>query len=284
MGRRAQPGPRPAGGAPRGTALASGAALGQTATVDEPKDRERITVIGGGVMGSGIAQVLAVAGHRVNCQDVSAEALSRAREEVATGRFGVRGAVERGKITADEADAALERLSFTDDLDEALEGTDLVLEAVPERLDLKIRLWRDLDGRTPPHVVFASNSSGFPITAMAAATDRPDKVVGWHWASPAPVMKLAEIVRGPDTSDETVETVCRLARDAGKNPVVVKDDPSHWGYVANRVYGAMIREANAVVSAGIATREDVDRLMMDCFRWPTGPFGMVSGATSGWKK
>jgi 3-hydroxyacyl-CoA dehydrogenase len=243
---------------------------------------ETITVIGAGVMGSGIAQVLAVAGHPVRCQDVSPNALEKAAGEVDTGRFGLRNAVARGKLTDTEADAALARIRFTADLDEALDGTDLVLEAVPERLDLKIRLWRDLDRRTADHVVFASNSSGYPIQAMAAATDRPDRMVGWHWASPAPVMRLAEIVRGPDTSDATVELVCRLARNAGKNPIVVRDDPGHWGYVANRVYGAMIREANAVVASGIATREEVDQLMTDCFRWPAGPYGMVRGAGSGW--
>jgi 3-hydroxybutyryl-CoA dehydrogenase len=244
--------------------------------------RETVTVVGAGVMGAGIAQVLAIAGHPVRCRDVDAGAVDRGRSEVETGRFGLRSAVARGKLTDAEADAASARILFTTDLDEALEGTDLVLEAVPERLDLKIRLWRDLDRRTPPAVVFATNSSGFPISAMAAATDRPDRMVGWHWASPAPVMRLAEIVRGPETSDETVDLVCRLARDAGKNPIVVRDDPTHWGYVANRVYGAMLREANAVVAAGIATRDEVDQLMTDCFRWPTGPYGMVRGAGSGW--
>jgi 3-hydroxybutyryl-CoA dehydrogenase/3-hydroxyacyl-CoA dehydrogenase len=118
---------------------------------------------------------------------------------------------------------------------------------------------------------------------MAAVTERPDRVIGWHWASPAPVMKLAEIVRGPHTSDDTVATVVRLAANAGKNPVVVKDTTRAWGYVANRVYAAMVQEALRVVNEGIATREEVDQLMVDCFRWPTGPFGMSRGATSGWK-
>lgn len=242
-----------------------------------------IGVIGAGVMGAGIAQVLAVAGHEVRCYDVAADALERARETVDTGRFGVRGAVERGKLTAAEADAALSRLAFTDDLDRAAQAA-VLIEAVPERLDLKIRLWRDLDRRSPGSTIFCSNSSGFPIQAMAAATDRADRFVGWHWASPAPVMKLAEIVRGPETADATVDTVVALAAGAGKNPVVVKDTAGAWGYVANRVYGAMIREALRVIDEGIATKEQVDQLMVDCFRWPTGPFGMAAGATSGWKK
>jgi 3-hydroxybutyryl-CoA dehydrogenase len=242
---------------------------------------ERIGVMGAGVMGSGIAQVLAIAGHEVVCRDLSDEVLEAAREGVDGGRFGVRSAVERGKLTSEEADAALARLTFTTELEPAVD-VDLIIEAVPENLGLKVKFWRELDALAPDHTIFASNSSGFPIAAMAAGTDRPDRFIGWHWASPAPVMKLAEIVRGPETSDETVDTVVRLAAAAGKNPVVVKDTDQSWGYVANRVYFAMVREANRVVSEGVADREQVDQLMRDCFRWPSGPYGMVAGAGSGW--
>jgi 3-hydroxybutyryl-CoA dehydrogenase/3-hydroxyacyl-CoA dehydrogenase len=241
----------------------------------------KIGVMGAGVMGAGIAQVMAIGGHDVVCYDIAAEALTKGREGVDTGRFGVRGAVERGKLTAADADAALARLTFTDDLS-LLHAVDLIIEAVPERLDLKISVFRELDRHCPDHTILASNSSGFPISAIAAATDRPDRVVGWHWASPAPVMKLAEIVRGPATSDATIETVVALAKEAGKNPIVVKDTAMAWGYVANRVYFAMVREAGRVVQEGIATREEVDQLMIDTFRWPTGPFGMTRGAGSGW--
>lgn len=244
---------------------------------------ERIGVIGAGVMGSGIAQVLAVAGHDVRCRDVDDAVLARAAEGVRSGRFGVEGSVARGKLTAADAEAALARLTFTTDLDAALDA-DLVIEAIPEKLDLKLRFWADVDRRAPERTIFASNSSGFPIAALAAVTGRPDRMIGWHWASPAPVMRLAEIIRGPETSDATVETVVRLAANAGKNPVVIGDTTRSWGYVANRVYAAMAREARQVVDEGIATREQVDQLMMDCFRWPSGPFGMAVGATSGWKK
>jgi 3-hydroxybutyryl-CoA dehydrogenase/3-hydroxyacyl-CoA dehydrogenase len=237
--------------------------------------------MGAGVMGAGIAQVLAIAGHDVVGYDISADVLASAREGVDTGRYGVRGAVDRGKLTSEEADAALARITFTVDLG-AVADADVVIEAVPERLDLKIEVFRDLDQRCKPSAILASNSSGFPIQALAAATDRPDRVIGWHWASPAPVMKLAEIVRAPKTSDETVATIQRLAATAGKNPIVVKDTASAWGYVANRVYGAMIREALRVAEEGIAERSEIDQLMMDCFRWPSGPFGMVRGAGSGW--
>ncbi len=242
---------------------------------------ERIAVIGAGVMGAGIAQVMAIAGHQVVGYDVSADVLEHAREDVVAGRFGIRGAVDRGKLTMELADHALARITFTDELD-AVTDADVVIEAVPERLDLKIEVFRDLDGRCKQSAILASNSSGFPIQALAAATDRPDRVVGWHWASPAPVMKLAEIVRAPVTSDETVAVVERLAAAAGKNPVVVTDTATAWGYVTNRVYSAMIREALRVVDEGIADHAQIDQLMTDCFRWPAGPFGMVRGAGSGW--
>ena len=245
--------------------------------------KERIGVIGAGIMGSGIAQVLAVAGHEVRCHDIDPSVRARAAEAVSTGRYGVQGAVERGKLTAADAEAALERLSFVTDRDAALDA-DLVIEAIPERLELKLRFWADVDKAAPERTIFASNSSGFSIAALAAVTNRPDRMVGWHWASPAPVMRLAEIVRGPETSDATIDTVVRLAAGAGKNPIVVNDTTRAWGYVANRVYSAMAREARQVVEEGIATREQVDQLLIDCFRWPSGPFAMFTGATTGWKK
>lgn len=240
-----------------------------------------IGVLGAGVMGSGIAQVTATAGYPTICYDIDADALARGREHVTTGRYGFDRGVERGKLSREEADAALARLTFSGSFDETA-ATDLVVEAVPERIDLKIRVFRDLDRVAPPETILASNSSGFPIAAMAAATDRPDRVVGWHWASPAPVMALAEIIRTRETADATIETVSAVASACGKHPVVVNDEPTAWGFVANRVYFAMVAEAKRVVDAGVATPDQVDQLMMDCFRWPTGPFGMVKGATGGW--
>ena len=241
----------------------------------------RVGVIGAGVMGAGIAQVAAAGGDDVVCYDVAPEALTRAREHVTSGRFGLDGAVERGKLTREEADAALKRLTFTSSMDDAA-SSDLVIEAVPEQLDLKMRLFRDLDQLTPAATILASNTSGLPIVALAASTSRPDRVIGWHWASPAPVMRLAEIVVTAATSDTTVDTVRDAAKRYGKHPIVVKDNPMEWGFVANRVYFAMVREAQRVVDEGIASKDDVDQLMMDCFRWPSGPFGMVKGAGSGW--
>jgi 3-hydroxybutyryl-CoA dehydrogenase len=242
----------------------------------------RVGVIGAGVMGSGIAQSLATAGYETVGYDVSRDAVDRAAEWVRTGRYGFERAVSRGKLERGAADAALERLSFTTDLDRAA-GAGLVVECVPEDLALKIQVFRDLDRRAPADAVLASNTSGFSIAALAAATDRPERVVGWHWASPPPVMRFAEIVRAPKTSEQTLVLVCEVARACGKNPIVVKDSAMSWGFVANRVYAAMLREAARVVEEGVATHAEVNQLMVDCFNWPVGPFAMVKGATEGWK-
>ena len=242
----------------------------------------KIGVAGAGVMGSGIAQVMALSGCEVVCRDIDEEVLNTASVSVDSGRFGVRSAVERGKLTDEEANNALERLRFTTETKE-FDDLDLIIEAIPERFDLKVSFWKELDETASDRTIFASNSSGFPISAMAAATERADRFIGWHWASPAPVMKLAEIIRGRETSQETVDTVVSLAESAGKNPIVISDTDTNWGYVTNRVYFAMVKEASAVVNEGIADRDQIDQLMTDCFRWPSGPFGLTRGATSGWK-
>lgn len=241
----------------------------------------KIGVLGAGVMGSGIAQVTAAAGYETVCYDIDADALGRAREHVTTGRYGLERGVERGKLTREDADAALARLTFSSSFEEAA-ATELVIEAVPERIELKVRVFRDLDRAAPDTTILASNTSGFPIAALAGATARPALVIGWHWASPAPVMRMAELVATRETADTTIATVREAAAKCGKNPIVVNDAPTSWGFVANRVYFAMVREANQVVAEGVAAADDVDQLMMDCFRWPTGPFGMVKGATGGW--
>jgi 3-hydroxybutyryl-CoA dehydrogenase len=240
-----------------------------------------VGVLGAGVMGSGIAQVVAVAGSPVVCFDPDASALALGEEHVTTGRYGLERGVERGKVTREAADAARSRIRFTASFEEAA-ANDIVLEAVPERLDLKIRVFRDLERVAPPGTILASNTSGFSIGALAAATDRPELVIGWHWASPAPVMRFAEIVRTRNTSDATVETVRALASACGKNPIVVNDVDTEWGFVANRIYGAMITEAQRVVDQGVASGPEVDQLLMDCFAWPSGPFGMIRGASEGW--
>jgi 3-hydroxybutyryl-CoA dehydrogenase len=233
-------------------------------------------------MGSGIAQSLATAGMETRCYDPDPAALERAGEAVRSGRYGVERGVDRGKISAEEAEATLARLSCGGEF-EAAADADLIVECVPEQLDLKITTFRELDRIAPAGAILASNTSGFSISAIAAATDRPGLIVGWHWASPPVVMRFAEIVRAPSTDEATLERVCELARACGKNPIVVNDNPRVWGFVANRVYAAMLREAGQVVAEGVASQDEVNQLMVDCFNWPVGPYGMVRGATKGWK-
>jgi 3-hydroxybutyryl-CoA dehydrogenase len=242
----------------------------------------RIGVVGAGVMGGGIAQCTAAAGYPTVCMDVAPAALEAARRDSEQGRFGLAGAVARGKLAAADADAARARITWTRDF-AAAAGCDLVIECVPENLETKLRVFRDLDRAAPAHAILASNTSGFPIAAMAGATSRPERVLGWHWASPAFVMRLAEIVVTGSTAPDATEAVTAAASRCGKNPVVVKDNPMAWGFVANRIYFAMLREASRVVEEGVATHEQVNQLMVDCYRWPVGPFAMVKGASSGWK-
>ena len=245
-------------------------------------DIERVAVIGAGVMGAGIAQALAQAGCTVVCTDIDPAVLEIAHGLVQDGRYGIVRAVERGKLSAEDGAATLERLSWTTDLAEAVAGVDLVVEAVPEDLALKVKVFRDLDRLAPSATILASNSSGLPVAALAAATDRPAQVLAWHWSSPAQVMRMAEIVVTPQTDEAVTAAVSALAERAGKRPVVVKDHPTAWGYVGNRIWGAALREARAVVAEGVASPEEVDTILTTGWNWPAGPFAMLRGAGEGW--
>jgi 3-hydroxybutyryl-CoA dehydrogenase/3-hydroxyacyl-CoA dehydrogenase len=244
----------------------------------------RAGIVGAGVMGAGIAQSLALAGvGAVICVDVDEPTLARARGTIEDGRFGLAAAVGRGLVPEDRAEQARASLEYTTDRS-AISDTDIVVEAVFEDLALKIRLFRELDRDVRTDAILASNTSGFPIAALAAATDRPARVIGWHWASPATVQRMAEIIATPETADETVELVTALAVSCGKNPVVVRDTAMEWGFVANRIFRAASREARLIVSEGICDRSGVDQLMKDCFRWPAGPFELSGGARSNWSE
>lgn len=241
-------------------------------------DRPAVTVVGAGLMGSGIAQVVATAGCRVTLHDVRESQLEAARHEVERGRYGLVAAVARGLLDSAEAEQALARLTATTDLAAACASADVVIEAVPEELGLKVRVFKELDRLAPPAAILTSNSGGLPIVALAEATARPERVMGWHWAQPPPVMRLAELVVHESVAEETIRAVTDLARSCGKNPIMVRDQPMAWGYVANRVHAAARREAARVVEEGLASPEDVDALIKDCFRWPLGPLEMVAMA------
>jgi 3-hydroxyacyl-CoA dehydrogenase len=226
-------------------------------------------------MGAVIAQVYALSGYQVRVHDLSEERLDWAWDRIENHRFGVKRAVELGRLSRDDADAALERMTATTDLAEATSGVDFVMEAVFEDFGLKIDVFKAVDKLAPPHAILVSNTAGLSVAALAHATGRPAQVMGWHWFQPASVMKLAELIVHAGTSQDTIDTVVAMARHCGKNPQVVKDDIYHWGFVANRIYGAVRREAADIVAEGIASAEQVDQIMIDGFRWPIGPFGDI---------
>ncbi len=247
-------------------------------------DIQTVGVIGGGVMGSGIAQALAVGGCRVTVRDLNEQLIEKSRHTIVEGRYGLERGVERGKTTREDADAALARLSWTTSVDD-LKDVDLVIEAVPEDLDLKKKVWAELDGALKAAAVFASNTSGLAISDLSKAVSeaRRAKFIGMHWFSPAPVMKLVEIVHAPETAEETVAALESLCQRAGKVSIRVKDAPGRYGFVANRIYFAAVREAQKVLEEGIASVEDINKAMVYGFNWPVGPLAMIEGATKGWQ-
>jgi 3-hydroxybutyryl-CoA dehydrogenase len=211
-----------------------------------------VMVVGAGLMGSGIAQVSAVAGHEVVMRDVDDQALGRAR--VAIERSLAKFA-EKGALTAADAEAALGRISTTTELDAAA-GAQILVEAIIEEVDLKAELFAELDRRAPEGAILATNTSAIPITRIAAATQRPESVVGTHFFSPVPMMKLCELVRGLKTSDETLAAARSWAEGIGKTCIVVNRDVA--GFVTTRIITALVNEAIALVESGVATAEDVD--------------------------
>ena len=243
-----------------------------------------IGVIGGGVMGSGIAQALAVGGAHVTVRDLNEQLIEKSRSTIADGRYGLKRGVDRGKTTQEDADAALGRLAWTTSLSD-LKNVDLIIEAVPEDMELKKKVFAELDGIARQETIFASNTSGLAISELnkAVSEKRRSRFIGMHWFSPAPVMKLVELVHAPETSEETVQALESLCQRAGKATVRVKDAPGRYGFIANRIYFAAVREAQNVLKEGIATPEDINKAMVFGFNWPVGPLAMVEGATKGWQ-
>ena len=231
-------------------------------------DIQTIGVVGAGTMGHGIAQVAAASGYRTVLVDVSREALEKgvARIEKGLGRL-----VEKEKMSAADRDAALERLTSAGEL-AALEGADLAVEAVVERLEIKRQVLTELDRILGPDAVLASNTSSISITKLATATGRPDRVIGMHFMNPVPVMKLVEVIRGLATSDATYERVEAAARAMGKTPVEVHDAP---GFVSNRVLMPMINEAVYTLMEGVADTEAIDTVMKLGMAHPMGPLTLA---------
>jgi 3-hydroxybutyryl-CoA dehydrogenase len=226
----------------------------------------RVLVVGGGVMGNGIAQVVAQAGFDVTVVDVDDAALERARSRIdrSLGRL-----VKSEKLSEGEAGAARARISLSTDLVAAAGDADHVIEAVIEDIDVKVELLQRLDAHCRDEVVFASNTSQFSISRLAAATGRPDRVIGSHWFNPPPVMRLIELVRGVETSDETLALAVELAGRYGKETIVCQKDTP--GFITSRLFVALALEAARIVEEGIASPDDVDKACVLAFNHRMGP-------------
>ena len=229
----------------------------------------KIAVLGAGIMGRGIAYASALGGFETVLQDVSLPALDRARAEV--GELLAKG-VAAGKVDADAATAAKGRVETVTTLEEAVPDADLVIEAVPEDMRVKLDLFAALDRLTPPRTVLASNTSSLSITEMAGATRRPGQVVGMHFFNPVHRMKLLEVVRGLESSEATVEVAVATGESMGKECVVVRESP---GFVTSRINAMIGNEAFYMLQEGVASARDIDKALKLGLNHPMGPFELV---------
>jgi 3-hydroxybutyryl-CoA dehydrogenase len=230
---------------------------------------ERITVVGGGTMGNGIAHVCAQAGRHVTLVDTEQDLLERALNMIFRN---LDRQVKKEIISVGDKEATVNRISTTTDLEEAVEEAQLVVEAVPEHAEIKEKIFKVLDRSAPPEAILASNTSSISITQIAAFTERPEKVIGMHFMNPVPVMKLVEVIRGLATDDITTQTVMDLSRELGKTPVEVNDFP---GFVSNRVLMPMINEAVFAFMEGVADAEAIDTVMKLGMAHPMGPLALA---------
>lgn len=228
-----------------------------------------VTVIGSGTMGNGIAHVFAQFGYEVSLVDLSADALKRALDTIAKN-FDRQ--VAKGTVSESDKAAALARIKTFTDLAEAAPSADLAVEAVTENADVKHKIFTQLDQLCPPHTILASNTSSISITRIAAATKRPEQVIGMHFMNPVPVMKLVEVIRGYATSDAVTDTVMAVSRSLQKTPVEVNDYP---GFVSNRILMPMINEAIYALFEGVAGVEEIDTVMKLGMAHPMGPLHLA---------
>jgi 3-hydroxybutyryl-CoA dehydrogenase len=252
------------------------------------EDVKSLGVLGAGVMGGGISQTAIIAGYKVICRDLNDEILKKARDTIITGRFGLKGGVERGKLTQEQMDKALANLTLTTKVED-LKNCDVIIEAIGggptgelENKDTKLKVFAELDKVIKKEAVFASNTSRFTIADLAAVTKRKNNFIGMHWFSPANIMRVVEVIWTTDTSEETIKLIEELCKKLGKVSARVKDVPGDTGFVGNRIFGAAGLEARKIMELGIASAQDIDAVMMGGFNWPAGPLGMGLGARAGW--
>mgnify|MGYP003335557343 CR=1 FL=1 len=230
---------------------------------------KKIAVIGAGTMGNGIAHVFAQKGYNVNLIDISQGALDKA---IATIGKNLDRLIKKEKISEENKLATLRNITTQTDLAIGVNDRDLIVEAATENIDLKLKIFKQMDENSPAHAILATNTSSISITKIAAVTDRPAQVIGMHFMNPVPIMKLVEIIRGYATSDEVTNTTMNLSRDLGKVPVEVNDYP---GFVANRILMPMINEAIITLHEGVAGVEEIDTVMKLGMAHPMGPLQLA---------
>jgi 3-hydroxybutyryl-CoA dehydrogenase len=224
----------------------------------------QLSVIGAGTMGAGIAQIALEAGHRVNLVDTRKEFVDRG---VATVRGFLERKVAKGKLTQEECEQVLSRLHGFTDMEKGVAGAVMVVEAVFESLELKQEIFSNLDRWCPPETILASNTSTLPISKIASATQRPEWVIGTHYFSPVPLMRLVEVVRGEHTSDAVAERTVELCKSFGKTPILIQDVP---GFIVNRFLCLLYNEAANLIHNGVASAEDIDAALKLGCNWPMG--------------
>jgi 3-hydroxybutyryl-CoA dehydrogenase len=236
--------------------------------IDE-KNVRTILVVGAGIMGSGIAHVAALGGFNTILNDVSEALLQKAREQI---RIEMQKGVDLGKTDKDAIRSAFERIVLDSVLDHAAEDADLIIEAVPEKIELKLEVFARIDRVCRPHTIVASNTSALSITEMAGATNRPERFIGMHFFNPVHKMKLVEIVRGLRTSDETCRVAESVSKKMGKETVEVKESP---GFVTSRMNALIGNEAFYMLQEGVASARDIDKALKLGLNHPMGPFEMI---------
>jgi 3-hydroxybutyryl-CoA dehydrogenase len=230
---------------------------------------KHIGVIGAGTMGNGIAHVFAQSGYSVRLIDLSQDALDKA---LATISKNLDRMVAKEKISESDKTNTLSNIDTFTDMSSAVKGLDLVVEAATENMDIKLKIFSQLDELCDAHTILGSNTSSISITKIASATQRPDKVIGMHFMNPVPIMKLVEVIRGYATSDEVTNTIMEVSKSLGKSPVEVNDYP---GFVANRILMPMINEAIITLHEGVAGVEEIDTVMMLGMAHPMGPLHLA---------
>ena len=230
---------------------------------------KKVTVIGSGIMGSGIAHVSALAGYNTVLHDVSKEALNKALASITKN---LDKGIELGKMSAEEKTNTLSRLTIHDDLVASVRDTDFVIEAAPEKIDLKIKLFSALDTACKPETVFATNTSSLSITEIAAVTARPQKCIGMHFFNPVHKMKLVEIIKALETDEETIRITQEVSKKMGKEIVTIRESP---GFITSRINAMIGNEAFYMLQEGVASAKDIDTALKLGLNHPMGPFEMV---------